>query len=68
MRRCEIVRWVEELFDLGPDSVRRFFATWYGPPDRVGGGPQAAVRCAGADLVLSIERRRSRLPRAYVPV
>jgi hypothetical protein len=35
---------VEELFDIGPDSVRRFFATWYGPPDRVGGIPGAAER------------------------
>ncbi len=35
---------VDGRFDIGPDSVRRFFATWYGPPDRAGGIPAGAER------------------------
>lgn len=35
---------VEELFDGRPESLRRFFATWYGPPDRVGWVPDRAKR------------------------
>ena len=35
---------MDELFDIGPDSVRRFFADWYGPPDRSGLIPGDAKR------------------------
>jgi len=38
---------VDELFDIGPDSVRRFFGNWYGPPDRTGEIPGEAERLPG---------------------
>jgi hypothetical protein len=33
---------VHELFDLDDDTVARFLARWYGPPERAGGVPVAA--------------------------
>jgi hypothetical protein len=35
---------MDELFDGDPDGVRRFLASWYGPPQHLGAVPIAAHR------------------------